>query len=47
MSKITVGYFISEQNKRWLAKEAAKEQRSASWYLNELLNRIREAEDAK
>lgn len=48
MAKITVGYFIDSENKKWLAAEASKQQRSASWLLNRLLTQMREeANEAK
>lgn len=45
--KVNVGYFLSSENKRWVASQAKKEDRSASYWLDRLLTKLRKEAKAK
>jgi len=42
-SKESNSYYLDNEIITWLAYQAEKEKRSASWYLNELLRGIRDS----
>lgn len=45
--KISNSYYLDEDNINWLSDEALKEDRSASWYLNELIIAARDKQSKK
>jgi hypothetical protein len=42
MTKVNTGYYIEKESKAWLAEEAQKKKRSASYFLDQI---IRYAQD--
>lgn len=45
-AKESNSYYLDNDIISWLAQEADKEKRSASWYLNELLHKIKDKKNA-
>lgn len=37
MTKVNTGYYIEQERKDWMAAEAAKKKRSASYFLEQII----------
>lgn len=46
-SKISNSYYLDNDIIAWLAGKAEKEKRSASWYLNEILRKMKDSKNGR